>query len=102
MWFCRLYLLRDASENLISCKTEGRTRCQNFLMRREVNTAGRKHTLASYSIYYIYLIDLLLNKDRKNTISANLIKKIQINCRKTWLTLSQTSPGFYVSSVQVF
>ena len=43
---CHLYLLQDALESLISRKTEGRARCQNFPMHREVNTANRKHTLA--------------------------------------------------------
>ena len=42
---CRLYLLRDALENLISRETKGRARCQHFPMHREVNTAYRKHTL---------------------------------------------------------
>ena len=37
---------RDALENLISRKTEGRSRCQNFPTHREVNTADRKNTLA--------------------------------------------------------
>ena len=47
---CRLYLLRDELENLISRETEGRARCQNFPTYRAVNTADRKHALA---IYYI-------------------------------------------------
>ena len=50
---CRLYLLRDELENLISRETEGRARCQIFPTHREVNTADRKHALAYYSIYYI-------------------------------------------------
>ena len=74
--FCRLYLLRDEMENLISRDTKGRARCQNFSTHREVdlNTADRRHTLAQYSII-IYLIDLMLNKNRKNAISANCIQK---------------------------
>ena len=43
---CRLYLLRDELENLISRETEGRERCQNFPTHREVNKADRKHALA--------------------------------------------------------
>ena len=43
---CRLYLLRDELENLISRETEGRARCQNFPTHREVNTTDRKHALA--------------------------------------------------------
>ena len=31
---CRLYLLRDALENLISRETEGRGRCKNFPTHR--------------------------------------------------------------------
>ena len=32
----------------------------------------------------------MLNKNRNNTVSANCIKK-QINCKKIWLTLYQTT-----------
>ena len=43
---CRLYLLRDEFENLISRETEGRARCQDFPAHREVNKTDRKHALA--------------------------------------------------------
>ena len=43
---CRMYLLGDALENVISHETEGRAKCQNFPTHREVNTADRIHTLA--------------------------------------------------------
>ena len=43
---CRLYLLQDELENLISHETECQARCQNFPTDQEVNTANRKHTLA--------------------------------------------------------
>ena len=43
---CRVYLLRDELENLISRKTVGLARCQNFPTHREVNTPDRMHTLA--------------------------------------------------------
>ena len=43
---CRLYLLQDELENLISRETFGLARCQNFPTHREVNTTDRKHALA--------------------------------------------------------
>ena len=71
---CRLYLPRDGLENLISRETEGLARCQNFPTHREVNTANRKHTWHNVP-FIIYQIDLMLNKNRKNTINANCIQK---------------------------
>ena len=71
---CRLYLLRDVLENLISRETEGRARCIHFPAHREVNTTDRKHPRHDIP-FIIYLINLMLNKNRKNTISANCIQK---------------------------
>ena len=68
---CRLYLLQDELENLISRETEDRVRCQNFPTHREINTTDRKHALP----FIIYLVDLMLNRNRKNTISANCVQK---------------------------
>ena len=65
---CWLYLIRDAMKNLISRETE------NFPTHREVNTGN---TLWHDIPFIIYLIDLMLNKTRENTISANCIKKSQ-------------------------
>ena len=63
---CQLYLLRDASENLIF---------QNLPMHGEVNTADRIYTPWHNILIIVYLIDLMLSKIGKNMISANCIQK---------------------------
>ena len=49
----RLYLIRAASENSRFARDEGRTRCQNFLMQREINTSANTATTTQYQLYYI-------------------------------------------------